>query len=174
MDKHNTGDTGNHRKDIEMMRNEYILNGTSFRVEGDLTRRLLDVIRDDHSLMGTKESCQEGECGACLVFIDDEIYNSCLVPIGNVIDHSVVTIEDFSKTVDYERIAKAYLDTGAVQCGYCTPGMVMATQALLKQKKRFTLDEIKLELSGNLCRCTGYQTIFEAVEKLMEEVHTDV
>lgn len=157
-----------------MMRYEFMLNGTSYMVEGDLTRRLLDVIREDHGLMGTKESCQEGECGACLVFIDDEIYNSCLVPIGNVIDHSVVTIEHFSKSTDYERIAKAYLDTGAVQCGYCTPGMVMATQALLKQNKMFTLDEIKLELSGNLCRCTGYQTIFEAVEKLLEEVQEDV
>lgn len=146
----------------------FILNGNPTEVPDDLTRRLLDIIRVDQGLTGTKESCQEGECGACLVLVDDEIYNSCLVPVGNVIDRYVITIEDFSKSDIYKKIEDAFLDAGAVQCGFCTPGMVMATYALIKTGKKYTLEEIKLALSGNLCRCTGYQMIFKAVQILQE------
>lgn len=148
------------------MKYTFHLNGQSISYEGDLSRRLLDVLRIDHGLTGTKEGCQEGECGACLVFIDGDIYNSCLVPLGNVIDRHVETIEHFSQTEAYHRIAQAYLEMGAVQCGYCTPGMVMATQALLKTGKVYGLEDIKMALSGNLCRCTGYQSIFAAIETL--------
>ncbi len=150
---------------------EYRLNGELIKIEAnaDLTRRLLDVIRDDHGLTGTKEGCGEGECGACLVFIDGEIYNACLVPLANVIDQSVVTIEAYAKTEEFSRIAAAFSDAGAVQCGYCTPGMVMATSALLKKQPKPTLQDVKEGLSGNLCRCTGYQTIFEAVQQAAEQ-----
>ncbi len=151
------------------MNNTVILNGDPVIVEGDLTRRLLDFIRNEQGLMGSKEGCQEGECGACLVFIDDDIFNACLVPIGNVIGRRVTTIEAFSKTDRYQAIEKAYLETGAVQCGYCTPGMVMATEAILRKNQALSLEAIQLELSGNLCRCTGYQTIFEAVRRLLNK-----
>jgi carbon-monoxide dehydrogenase small subunit len=147
---------------------KFYLNGNQTNVPIDMTRRLLDVIRVDHGLTGVKESCQEGECGACLVLIDDEIYNSCLVPVGNAIDRHVETIEYFSQREVYHRIEQAFLDAGAVQCGFCTPGMVMATYALIKTGKIYTLDEIKLALSGNLCRCTGYQMIFEAIQNLQK------
>lgn len=147
---------------------EYILNGETKKIDCELSRRLLDVIRIDEGLTGTKEGCQEGECGACLVFIDGEIFNSCLVPMANVVDKSVVTIEAFAMTEEYQRIEKAFLDIGAVQCGFCTPGMVMATAALLKSGVPLDEDAVRIGLSGNLCRCTGYQTIFEAVCSLRE------
>lgn len=147
---------------------QYTLNGEKKFIDYALSRRLLDVIRINEGLTGTKEGCQEGECGACLVFIDGEIFNSCLVPMSNVIGKSVVTIEAYSKTEEYRRIEKAFQDTGAVQCGYCTPGMVMATAALLKSGIPLDEESVRIGLSGNLCRCTGYQTIFEAVCSLKE------
>jgi carbon-monoxide dehydrogenase small subunit len=147
---------------------QYTLNGDKKSITCALSRRLLDVIRVDEGLTGTKEGCQEGECGACLVFIDGQIFNSCLVPMANVIDKSVVTIEAFSETAEYRRIEKAFLDIGAVQCGFCTPGMVMATSALLKSGLPLDQESVRIGLSGNLCRCTGYQTIFEAICSLKE------
>ncbi len=147
---------------------QYILNGEKRVIACELSRRLLDVIRIDEGLTGTKEGCQEGECGACLVFIDDQIFNSCLVPMSNVIDKSVVTIESYAKTEEYQRIERAFLDAGAVQCGYCTPGMVMAVATLLRSGRTLDEETVRMGLSGNLCRCTGYQTIFEAVSSLTE------
>lgn len=144
----------------------YTLNGDIKSIPRDLSRRLLDVIRIDEDLTGTKEGCQEGECGACLVFIDDQLINACLVPMANVIDKSVVTVEAFAQTEDYQRIEKAFVESGAVQCGYCTPGMVMAVAALLKSGRSLDENTVREGLSGNLCRCTGYQTIFEAVKNL--------
>lgn len=128
----------------------------------DLTRRLLDVLRTDYALTGTKEGCGGGECGACLVWIDNRLQNACLVPLGNVIGKRVVTIESFAQTEEYQRIASAFLRHGAVQCGYCTPGMVMAVADLLRRTPQPDLEAVKAGLAGNLCRCTGYQTIFEA------------
>jgi len=151
----------------------YILNGIEKEITCELTRRLLDVIRIDEGLTGTKESCQEGECGACLVLINDEIFNACLVPMGNVIGKSVVTIEAFAQTDQYKKIEKAFLEAGAVQCGYCTPGMVMATTNLLNSGVELNEATVKEGLAGNLCRCTGYTTIFEAVKSLSEERDAD-
>lgn len=159
------------------------LNGKRIRVleSADLTRRLLDVLRQDFGLMGTKEGCGEGECGACIVFVDGEIQNACLVPLANVIGHSVVTIEGFKGTPLYTDIAEAYHRHGAVQCGYCTPGMVMATAALVKRHVEehssqdmscISLEAVKDGLAGNLCRCTGYQTICEAVQALGDSAST--
>ncbi len=145
------------------------LNGENVTVDTTLSMRLLDVIRNDLGLTGTKEGCGEGECGACQVYLDGELVNSCLVPMANVIGKEVLTIEGFSKTAAYKKIEKAYIEEGAVQCGFCTPGMVMATNALLEDNPHPDKREIKEGLSGNICRCTGYQTIFKAVEKLAKE-----
>ena len=150
------------------MKIEFNLNHKLVEVDTTLSRRLLDVVREDFDLTGTKEGCAEGECGACLVFMDEEIVNSCMIPMANVIGKKTVTIEEFSKTSEYKSIEGAFLEAGAVQCGFCTPGMVMAIHYLLKNNPSPTSEEVKEGLSGNLCRCTGYQAIFEAVEILRE------
>lgn len=154
------------------MKINFTLNEEQVSVESTYTRRLLDVIREDFDLTGTKEGCAEGECGACLVFMDDILVNSCMVPMANVVDKSIITIEAFAKTKAYESIENAFMEAGAVQCGYCTPGMVMATYELFKKFPSPNLEQVKEGLSGNLCRCTGYQMIFEAVEMLVKEGYT--
>lgn len=150
------------------MKINFTLNHNAVSCETTYSKRLLDVIREDFDLTGTKEGCAEGECGACLVFLDDVLVNSCLVPMANVVDKEVITIEAFSKTKPYQNIEKAFVKTGAVQCGFCTPGMVMAIHELLRKNPSPTVEEVKEGLSGNLCRCTGYQSIFEAVQLLIE------
>ncbi|OPL08203.1 MAG: hypothetical protein AVO33_01475 [delta proteobacterium ML8_F1] len=147
----------------------FTLNSETVSLETTLSRRLLDVLREDLGLTGTKEGCGEGECGACQVYLDGALVNSCMVPMANVMGREVVTIEGFSQTADYAKIESAYMEEGAVQCGYCIPGMVMATGALLKTNPHPTLSEIKDGLSGNICRCTGYQTIFKAVQRAATE-----
>lgn len=149
---------------------EFVLNGETVKIETSLSRRLLDVLREDFGLTGTKEGCGEGECGACMVFLDNQLINSCLMPMNNVIGKEVMTIEGFAKTEKYKHIEDAFVTAGAVQCGFCTPGMVMATEYLLRSYRKPSQAQIKEGLSGNICRCTGYQTILEAVEKLFEEV----
>ncbi|MBN2796099.1 MAG: (2Fe-2S)-binding protein [Clostridia bacterium] len=151
------------------MKIDFILNGNAVSIESTYTRRLLDVIREDFDLTGTKEGCAEGECGACLVFMDDLLVNSCMVPMANAVGKSVVTIESFAQTEAYKSIENAFMSSGAVQCGYCTPGMVMAVYELFKKYDAPTLQQVKEGLSGNLCRCTGYQMIFEAVAMLVKE-----
>lgn len=143
---------------------EFILNGKNTEVACNLTKRLLDVLRDDLSLTSVKDGCSEGECGACVVFLNERLVNSCLVPIGNVIGKKVLTLEGFKNTEKFKVIEDAMLQAGAVQCGFCTPGMVMAIEAMLRINKEPSLAEVKEALSGNLCRCTGYQQIFEAVK----------
>lgn len=150
------------------MKINFNLNGHPVTVESSFSRRLLDVIREDFDLTGTKEACAEGECGACLLYIDDILVNSCLVPMANVVDKSVVTIEAFAKTEPYKAIEKAFAKAGGVQCGFCTPGMVMAIHELFKTYPIPSEEDIKEGLSGNLCRCTGYQMIFDAVQLLLE------
>lgn len=146
----------------------FVLNDNEVCFEGPLTKRLLDVLREDFHLTGPKEGCAEGECGACAVLIDGKIVNSCLQPIGNVEGLTVITIEGFSKTKRYEVIAETFEDGGAVQCGFCTPGMIIASESLLNENPHPTEEEIKQGLSGNLCRCTGYNAIISVVKKLGE------
>lgn len=146
------------------MKFEFNLNGKTVSPKSDLSMRLLDVIRDEYGLTGTKEGCAEGECGACLVFVDDLAVNSCIMPLSNVIGKNVVTIEGYRESNEYKGIEKAFLDRGAVQCGFCIPGMVMATGSLMKTMKNPSDEDIKVFLSGNLCRCTGYDAILEAVK----------
>lgn len=146
------------------MKINFILNGQQVDLDSDPSRRLLDVLRNDFHLIGVKEGCGEGECGACSVLLNHHVVNSCLLPLGNVIHQEIMTIEGFKTTKRYQVIEQAYIDAGAVQCGFCTPGMVMATESLLHENPNPSDFEIKIALSGNLCRCTGYNMIIEAVK----------
>ena len=123
------------------------------------------MLREDLHLTGTKEGCGEGECGACSVLLDDELVNSCLVPIGQVGGAKICTIEELSSAGQLHPVQKAFLEYGGAQCGICTPGMIMASIALLARHPHPSLNEIREGLAGNLCRCTGYTRIFEAVQK---------
>jgi len=145
------------------MKISFILNKKNIEVDVSPSMRLLDVIRDVLGLTGTKEGCGEGECGACTVLVNGEPYNSCLTPIINVANKEVMTIEGFRETKSYRVIADAFASQGGSQCGFCTPGMILATYAVLKKNPHPSEEEARLALSGNLCRCTGYQAIVDAV-----------
>lgn len=139
------------------------LNDKDIVVETDELRRLIDVLRDDIGILGTKEGCGEGECGACMVFLDGRIVNSCLVPMSLVENRRITTIEGFRETERFKILEEAFQEAGAVQCGYCTPGMIMAGASLLIENPRPSEDEIRIAISGNLCRCTGYNMIVKAI-----------
>ena len=147
----------------------FIINNKKVKVNVDPSMRLLDVIRDELHLTGTKEGCGEGECGACTVLVNDEPYNSCLTPVINVKDKEVLTIGGFRETKEYRVIADAFADMGGSQCGFCTPGMILVSYALLKKNPHPSEEEIRFALSGNLCRCTGYVAIVNAVKKASEK-----
>lgn len=147
----------------------FIINNKRVTIDVDPSMRLLDVIRDELHLIGTKEGCGEGECGACTVLVNGEPYNSCLTPVINVQDKEILTIEGFRNTKDYRVIADAFADMGGSQCGFCTPGMILVSYALLKKNPHPSEEEIRFALSGNLCRCTGYQAIVNAVLKASEK-----
>lgn len=142
---------------------KFTLNNIEVTVKKNPTLRLLDVLRDDFGLTGSKEGCGEGECGACSVLVNGEIVNSCIMPVGNAIGKKIVTIEGFSKTKRYQVLNQAFEDEGAVQCGFCIPGMIIASESLLNKNPHPTDEEIREALSGNLCRCTGYNMIVRAV-----------
>lgn len=139
------------------------LNGKTVEYDGSATDRLLDVLRDTYRCTSVKCGCKEGECGACAVLIDGVLQNSCCVAVGAVSDCSVVTLEGYRETERFKAVDKAYASLSAVQCGFCTPGMVLATEALLSKNPHPTEEEARVALSGNLCRCTGYNAIVNAV-----------
>lgn len=141
----------------------FVLNGKEVYIIADPLKRLLDILREDFSLTGPKEGCGEGECGACSVLMDGKLVNSCLVVIGNVEGKHITTIEGLRETEQFAVLEKAFTDAGAVQCGFCTPGMIMAAHALLSVNSNPNEDEIKEAISGNLCRCTGYSMIVNAI-----------
>ena len=147
----------------------FTINGKDVLLNLNPSMRLLDVIRKELHLTGTKEGCGEGECGACVVLVNDEPYNSCLTPLINVQNKNILTIEGFRETKEYRIIADAFADMGGSQCGFCTPGMILVTYALLKKNPHPSEEEIRSALSGNLCRCTGYQAIVNAVMKASEK-----
>lgn len=151
------------------MKIKFTLNNIKVEVEKELSKRLLDVLREDFSLMGSKEGCGEGECGACSVLINDKVVPSCLVAFGNVQGKSILTIEGLRETKQGQVLKDAFSKEGAVQCGFCTPGMIMASHALLSENPHPTMEEIKIGLSGNLCRCTGYNMIMKAVQRASKE-----
>ena len=145
------------------VRIDFRVNGKSVAVEAPSMSRLLDVLREHLELTGTKEGCGEGECGACSVFMDGQLVNSCLIPIAQVAGRDIQTIEGLAEQQSLHPVQKAFLEKGGAQCGICTPGMIMATVALLAKHAQPNLDQIKEGLAGNLCRCTGYMKIFDAV-----------
>ena len=149
----------------------FSLNGSEVTLSVATHKRLLDVLRDDLGLSGTKEGCGEGECGACTVLVDGRAVNACLYPAPEVDGKRVVTIEGWvGPDNELSVIQKAFARCGAVQCGFCSPGMIMATKALLDEIPDPTDEEIREALLGNLCRCTGYVQILEAVRKAAEKL----
>lgn len=147
-----------------MTKIKFNLNNKEVSIESNPLRRLLDVLREDFKLIAPKEGCGQGECGACSVIIDGNLINSCCVPLGNVNGTKVITIEGLVDTKEFNILKEAYEDAGAVQCGFCTPGMIMASYALLTKNSTPNEDEIREGISGNLCRCTGYDKIIEAIK----------
>ncbi len=147
----------------------FTLNGKEVGYEGSATDRLLDVLRSEYRCTSVKCGCKEGECGACSVLIDGILYNSCCVAMGAVEGASIVTMEGFRETERFAVIDKAFGEVSAVQCGFCIPGMVLAVEALLSKNPHPTEDEIREGLSGNLCRCTGYNAIVSAVNNAAKE-----
>ena len=142
----------------------FTLNGREVSFEGSGARRLLDVLREDLGATGTKEGCGEGECGACSVLIDGEVVDSCLVAAGQVEGRDVVTVEGLAlQDGKLSQLQQAFIEHGAAQCGICTPGMLLAAHVLLEQSRRLTADDVREGLAGNLCRCTGYTKIIDAV-----------
>jgi aerobic carbon-monoxide dehydrogenase small subunit len=139
------------------------VNGVSQTVETWPMTRLLDVLRDDLLLTGTKEGCGEGECGACSVMVDGKLVNSCLLPVLQADRCDIVTIEGIASEGQLQKVQQAFLECGGAQCGICTPGMVMAAVTLLCENASPNDAEIRNGLAGNLCRCTGYIRIFESV-----------
>ena len=141
------------------------LNGKQVTLHTDPLRRLLDVLRDDFQLHGVKEGCGEGECGACAVLVDGSLQNSCIIPVGAVQGADILTIEGYRETERYQVLAEAFADQGSVQCGFCTPGFVLAAEALLRKNPAPSEKEIRAAISGNLCRCTGYDMIVKGIEQ---------
>jgi aerobic carbon-monoxide dehydrogenase small subunit len=139
------------------------VNGIRHNVAVPPMKRLLDVLREDLGLTGTKEGCGEGECGACSVLVNDELVNSCLVPALQVHGAQVCTVEELAKNGDLQPLQRAFAEAGGAQCGICTPGMLTAAAYLLSKNPHPTRGQIREALSGNLCRCTGYGKIIEAV-----------
>lgn len=141
----------------------FTLNGDKVEYNGKATDRLLDVLRNTYHLTGVKCGCKEGECGACSVIMDGQLVNSCTVAMGRCEGSEIMTIEGYSKTDRFAVVEKAYASVSAVQCGYCIPGMVLATECLLSKNPHPTEKEIREGISGNLCRCTGYNAIVKAI-----------
>jgi aerobic-type carbon monoxide dehydrogenase small subunit (CoxS/CutS family) len=140
------------------------VNGETHRVLTSDHRTLLEVLREDLALTGTKHGCDVGECGACTVLLDGRPVLACLMLVGQVADGSVTTIEGLVEGGKPHELQSAFAELGAAQCGYCTPGMILSASALLAEVAQPDTDEIKSALAGNLCRCTGYNKIIEAVE----------
>ena len=145
------------------------LNGQAHKLEVFPMARLLDVLREQLQLTGTKEGCGEGECGACTVIIDGQIVNSCLVPMAQVDGAQITTIEGVANGDDLHAVQQAFIEHGGAQCGICTPGMVLAAVDLLKRNPQPTENDIRNGLAGNLCRCTGYMKIFESVVRACQK-----
>jgi carbon-monoxide dehydrogenase small subunit len=144
------------------------LNGEEVTVQVKPSALLVEVLRDQLELTGTKVACGEGECGACTVLLDGEPVNSCLVPALKAQGREVMTVEGLAPLGDLHPLQKAFVEHGAVQCGYCTPGMLMSAKALLDHNPNPTEEEVRLAISGNLCRCTGYAKIVEAIQTVSQ------
>jgi carbon-monoxide dehydrogenase small subunit len=148
---------------------ELTVNGEKYNLKVGSQERLLDTIRKQLKLTGTKEGCSVGECGACTVILDNKAVNSCMVLTAQVDGSQIITVEGLENKSGLHPLQKAFIEKQAIQCGFCTPGMLMSALALIKENPQPSKEEIKTALEGNLCRCTGYQQIIEAVEAAVEE-----
>ncbi|AJG98742.1 MULTISPECIES: (2Fe-2S)-binding protein [Clostridium] len=142
---------------------KFILNGKEVASNSKSNERLLDVLRNEFRITGVKCGCKEGECGACSIILDGRLVNSCMVAMGSIEGSTVVTIEGYRETERFAVIDKAYASVSAVQCGFCIPGMILATECILNKNPNPTEAEIREGISGNLCRCTGYNAIVKAI-----------
>ncbi len=149
----------------------FILNETDVTYDGDATARLLDVLRDTYHCKSVKCGCKEGECGACAVLLDGALVNACCVAMGAVDGRRVMTVEGYRETERFQVLSDAFAELTAVQCGFCIPGMVLAAESVLSHNPHPTEQEIRVGLSGNICRCTGYNAIVNAVKKASEEAN---
>lgn len=145
------------------------VNGTPIGVDVAADARLVDVLRDELGLTGTKVGCAAGECGACTVLIDGRAVNACLVAAAQIEGRSVLTVEGLARAGELDRLQRKFVETGAIQCGFCTPGLLMSATALLAGKPRPSRADIETAIAGNLCRCTGYAAIVEAIEAAAAE-----
>lgn len=144
---------------------QFHLNGAECRIDVAPDRRVIDLLREDLGLIGSKEACGTGECGTCTILVDGEIKLACLMLAVQLAGKRVTTIEGLSRDGELHPVQQAFIDSGAVQCGFCTPGMVVTSAALLEKNPHATEPEIRDALSGNLCRCTGYQKIVDGVRQ---------
>ncbi|MEL7567286.1 MAG: (2Fe-2S)-binding protein [Dehalobacterium sp.] len=149
------------------------VNNKTYNIHISPKRKLVDVLREDLGLMGTKYGCGEGECGVCTVLMDGKAVNSCLLLAVEADGTHITTVEGLAEEGEMHPIQKAFVDAGAVQCGFCTPGAVMSAKALLDENPRPNEEEIKIALSGNFCRCTGYAGIIKAVRLAAERMKSD-
>ncbi len=148
---------------MEKINIQFELNGNTTNATAYPMARFLDVIREDANLTGTKEGCGEGECGACSIFMNGKLVNSCLVPAIQASHQKIETVESLASENALSKIQQSFLEHGGAQCGICTPGMLMAATELLKENSAPTDEDIREALAGNLCRCTGYTKIFKSV-----------
>lgn len=153
----------------EMKKISMIVNDKPYSLEVDIRESLLEVLRDRLHFTGVKQGCSVGECGACTVLIDGTATNSCIYLAVWADGKKITTIEGVSKNGKLSKVQQAFVDEGAVQCGFCTPGLVLTATALVDSGKEYTDEEIKREISGHLCRCTGYNKIFNAVKKSLKD-----
>lgn len=148
---------------------KFILNGKEAVSAAKANERLLDVLRGEFRLTGVKCGCKEGECGACSVIIDGRLANSCMVAMGSIEGSTVMTVEGYRETQRFTVLDKAYAKVSAVQCGFCIPGMILASECILSGNPSPTQEEIREGISGNLCRCTGYNAIVDAINIAAKE-----
>lgn len=147
-----------------------VVNGKDVAIMIDPSHSLADVIRYDLGLTGTKKGCEEGECGACTVLVDGLPVDSCIVPAMKAQGRSILTIEGLEQNGELDPIQKAFVEAGAIQCGFCTPGVVLSAKALLMREENPTKEEVRDELSGHFCRCTGYLQFYDAVRIASEKI----
>lgn len=151
------------------MKHRLVINGQSREVDCSPLRRLLDVLREDLGLTGSKEGCGEGECGACTIILDGAPVNSCLIPVAQAVGHAVRTVEDLAEGDVLSAVQSALIEHGGTQCGICTPGIALCATAAIEREPEASRERFRELLAGNLCRCTGYQRIIDAVADAAEQ-----